>query len=229
MAFLIPEQSAGVFEPQCSGWTVAGVEPPAESERNETRRGSRGIAQSGGMEPVWLWFVVLLVALVIAEAGAPFPSESDVKAVYLFRFAEYVDWPPESFAGPESPIIIGVLGDRIISQALEATVQDEQVRNRRFVVRTLSRVEEARNCHIVFIGRAEAGSVGELLTRSRSTPVLTVSDLERFADRGGIIRFVNEGGKVRLRINLDAARTARLTVSSKLLRVADVVKETKGE
>jgi hypothetical protein len=163
------------------------------------------------------------------RAGAPSPREIDVKAVYLLRFAEYVDWPPDSFASRNSPIVIGVLGDRAMREALDGVVQGEQVRDRAFTVRPLSQVEDARNCHIVFVGQAESESLDRLITRLRNAPVLTVSDLDRFLDRGGMIRFVNEGGKIRLHINLDAARASRLALSSRLLRVADAVRETRKE
>src|SRR5262245_54056967 len=111
MAFLISEHSLGAFNRRHARRTMAGGGPPHAGCAAGTRSRSRGNARGGGPKLGWLWIVLLIVAAVLARAGAPPARESDVKAVYVLRFAEYVDWPPESFAGPESPIIIGVLGD----------------------------------------------------------------------------------------------------------------------
>jgi YfiR/HmsC-like len=53
--------------------------------------------------------------------------------------------------------------------------------------------------------------------------ILTVSDADGFTQRGGIVRFVTQNDHVKLRINVEAAKAAGLTISSKLLRVADTV------
>jgi hypothetical protein len=229
MAFLKSNYSLGICERWCRQRTTGvgglSVAPCPENVSGGILMRTRKHSFPSG----WVCLVALLLSAVMTSAGAPTPREIDVKAVYLLRFAEYVDWPPESFASQNSPIIIGVLGDRNMRQALDAVIEGEQVRNRPFRVQTLNRVEDARNCHIVFLGQAEAGSMDELMRRLRNAPILTVSDWERFDDRGGMIRFVNEGGKIRLHINLDAARTARLGLSSRLLRVADAVKETRRE
>ena len=53
-----------------------------------------------------------------------------------------------------------------------------------------------------------------------------VSDADRFAERGGMIRFVTDRSRIRLQINPVAAEAAHLTISSKLLRVAEVITPT---
>jgi len=125
--------------------------------------------------------------------------------------------------------VIGVFGDPAVQQALESIVQGERVRNRTFTVRTLNRAEDAKACHILFIGRGQSDLVNQLLTTLEGVPVLTTSDFDRFVDRGGMIRFVHESGKIRLHINLDATRGAHLVVSSRLLRVAEVVRDSRRQ
>jgi hypothetical protein len=78
-------------------------------------------------------------------------------------------------------------------------------------------------CHVLFISQSEAADLDRILSELKGRALLTVSDLESFSRRGGIVRFVNENNRVRLRVNVEAAKAARLTISSKLLRVAEIV------
>lgn len=163
-----------------------------------------------------------LVASLPASAAAP--TEYQVKAVFLFNFSQFVDWPPAAFARPRSPITICVLGHDPFGAALDDIVQGEIVNGRPLEVQRYRTVEELGDCHILFIDRSEQSRFGEILAQLDGRSVLTVGDVDGFARRGGMIRFVTVGNKIRLRVNLDAAQAAGLTISSKLLRPAEIVK-----
>lgn len=171
----------------------------------------------------------LVIALAAAWlfAGAPAlraaPLEYQVKATYLFNFARYVEWPATAFADAQAPFVIGVLGDDPFDTALDEAVHGEKVNNRPLVVRRFSREEDVGDCHILFISRSEAPRLAEIIARLRGRNILTVGDAEGFALAGGMIRFVTENNKTRLRINVEAAKAARLTISSKLLRAVEIV------
>ena len=91
------------------------------------------------------------------------------------------------------------------------------------MVKRCARVEEAESCHLLFISRSEEPRLDQITAQLRSRAVLTVGDIDHFARRGGMIRFVPEKNRIRLRINLEAARAVGLTLSSKLLRPAEIV------
>nr|AIA11042.1 protein of unknown function (DUF4154) [uncultured bacterium] len=165
--------------------------------------------------------VSLLLARPVA-AQAVRASASDVQAVFLFNFAQFVEWPADAFATPDAPLVIGILGDDPFGKVLDQTVQSETVRGRPFQVRRFRRIGDINPCHILFIGRSEAGRLGEILAAVKDQPVLTVSNSNDFDAQGGIIRFIVEKSKIRLSIDLDAAQATRLTFSSKLLRSASV-------
>lgn len=150
-------------------------------------------------------------------------SEYQVKAVFLFNFAQFVDWPPEAFADSLAPLVIGVVGDDPFGPLLEATVRGETVHARSLEIRRYRRTDDLSTCHVLFISRSETARLAGILAALQGQPILTVSDDEDFARRGGVVGFVTESGKIRFRINLEAARAARLTISSKLLRLAEVV------
>jgi len=156
-------------------------------------------------------------------AAAP-PRDYDIKAAFLFNFASFVEWPDAAFADGSSPLVIGVLGDDPFGRILEEIVTGEKINGHPLTVRRLAspQLKEATACHILFISRSEARRVRTILQQLRGHPVLTVADLPNFLDAGGAIGFATEG-RVRLMINPTAVRSARLNVSSKLLRLAEVV------
>ena len=106
---------------------------------------------------------------------------------------------------------------------LDETVQGERASHRPIVVRRYRRVEEIADCHILFISRSESARLGEIFARLRGRSILTVGDAEGFALGGGMIRFLTENNRTRLRINVEAARAAHLAISSKLLRPVEIV------
>lgn len=169
-----------------------------------------------------LWTLCVALGSGLAAQSEPAP-EYRLKAVFLFNFAQFVEWPASAFPQPDSPLVIGVLGEDPFGAYLDETVQGETVNNRPLTVRRFRRVEEVGACHILFVSRPEQGRLGAILDSLKDRSVLTVSDAEGFASRGGMIGFVTEQNRIRLRVNLEAARAANLTISSKLLRPAQIV------
>lgn len=153
--------------------------------------------------------------------------EYDLKAAFLFNFARFVEWPASAFGSADEPFTIGVLGEDPFGAALDALVHNEKVDSRRLVVRRYRSVEEIKSCQILFISQSESPKEEEALLALKGRSVLTVGDTDAFAAKGGVIRFFTDKNKLRVRINVDAAKQEKLTISSKLLRAAEVV--NKGE
>lgn len=156
--------------------------------------------------------------------GQSVPSrEYQVKAVFLFNFTQFVDWPPAAFSEDTTALVIGVLGDDPFGSYLDDIVRGEQVNNRRLTIRRYSHAEDVHACQVLFISRSEQKNMEQALAALKGTDVLTVSDADAFAARGGMIQLATEHGKIRLKINVNAARASSLTISSKLLRSAEIV------
>lgn len=156
---------------------------------------------------------------IVAE---PPPAEYQIKAVFLYNFAQFVDWPAKAFPQSQSPLVIGVLGDDPFGSYLDETVRGEKVNGRPLAVQRFRRIGEIRTCHVLFISRSESERLDQELSALKGRTILTVSDIDDFIGRGGMIRLATEKGKVRVHINLDQVRGANLAVSSKLLRVAEI-------
>ena len=168
------------------------------------------------------WLVVWLGGVASPQAQ-PRVSDREVKAVFLFNFAQFVEWPQAAFENPQSPIVIGVLGEDPFSRTLDDVVKGETVRNRQLIVTRYRRVEDIMTCHILFVSASETQRYEPILASLRGRPTLTVGETEGFATRGGMVRFVSERNRVGLHVNVGAAKAAGLTISSNLLRPAKIV------
>jgi YfiR/HmsC-like len=163
--------------------------------------------------------------LSAGEARGQLSREYDVKAVFLYNFASFVGWPDSAFAGPEAPFVVGILGQDPFGRALEEVVAGERVKNRPLVLKRVTRIEEAVTCHILFISASEKPRMKAVMERTRNLPVLTVADVADFAAAGGVIGFRTEENRLKIEVNVEAARYAGISVSSKLLKVARVIGE----
>ena len=172
----------------------------------------------------WLLGLALLCAVA---RGAPPPAatsaEYQLKAVFLFNFAQFVEWPARAFRDPKAPLVIGILGEDPFGTYLDDLVSGEKIGERPLLVRRYQRAEDLTGCHIVFICRSEAGDLDKLVARLKNRCLLTISDVDSFTREGGMVRFATEKGKIRLRINVEAAKACELTISSKLLRPGTIV------
>jgi hypothetical protein len=185
----------------------------------------RPIDQSlGGWSRVWFVTSTLLVFLGLNEAArAATPKEYQVKAAFLFNFAQFVEWPAQAFPEAKAPLVIGVLGEDPFGDYLDELVRGENVNNRPLVVRRYSRVEDVGTCHVLFISQSETRNSRKIFTDLNGRNVLTVGDIENFVASGGMIGFASDKGRIRLRINVEAAEASGLRISSKLLRAAEIV------
>jgi hypothetical protein len=176
--------------------------------------------------PLALWVWVLLAALppasrALAQNDA---DEYQVKAAYILNFARFVEWPPDSLSA-SSPITIAVVGNDPFNGALEHVLRGRSANGHAIHLRYVRWNEITTPCQIVFISAAEEPHLPEILRLIGSGSVLTVSDIERFSLRGGMIEFSMVGNRVRFDIDRSPAIAARLNISSKLLSVARAVHE----
>ncbi|HEU6448615.1 MAG TPA: YfiR family protein [Verrucomicrobiae bacterium] len=168
------------------------------------------------------WLCIFLLMLLAADARAQ-TKEYEIKAVFLLNFAQFTAWPTNAFADDKSPLVIGVLGDDPFGNVLELTVKNESWMGRKIVVKRFSRANEVKNCQVLFITQSEAGRLSRIISQFKDRQILTVSDIADAADKGVCIQIYTRNNKLRLKINLNAVKNENLTLSSKLLRVADVM------
>lgn len=168
-----------------------------------------------------LWaLAVLLVAARLVSGSEPGSVEYQVKAAFLYRMVEYVEWPASAFPDAQAPIRVAVLGSESVAGTLAAMLSGRTANNRPFVVSAARGAADAVGAHVVFVGRHDPDTLKKVLESTRSSPVLTVTEVPDALDEGSIINFVVVDDRVGFEISLAAASRNGLTLSSRLLAVA---------
>jgi hypothetical protein len=173
--------------------------------------------------------VRLLTAVLLWAIAAPHgaiasgPSEYEVKAAFLYNFAHFVEWPLDAFANPTDPLRLCVLGNDPFGPDLDRVVEDKTVNDHPLVVERIQRVDDAQGCHIAFVTASEPFGLTDMLAALERSNVLTVGEASEFLEHGGMIAFRIRDNKVRFAVNVEAAAQARIKISSKLLKLADLV------
>ena len=185
------------------------------------RQGSRSPRAPSRWFSAWL-ILALLLTQGLGAARAEEAPEYRVKAAFLYNFAKFASWPEQSFADSSAPLQFCTLGEAPFGKALDS-LEGKNVRDRSLPVRKLASVQESVGCHVLFVSEDRETQVQDVLKAVGGKPVLTVSEIEGFCERGGIINFVTLEGKVRFEINPDAAEGAGIRLSAQLLRLAKVV------
>jgi hypothetical protein len=144
-------------------------------------------------------------------------TEPALKAAFIYSFAKFTNWPADAVPATK-PLLLCVLGDDAVGEALERAVKSRMIGGHTLTVSSVASAPQ-RECHILYLSGAKANN-GPLVASMRDLPVLTISDAEGFIDLGGIVQFYFEHGRLRFTIRVQSAKRAHLQVSSQLLALA---------
>jgi hypothetical protein len=182
--------------------------------------------------PAWLLAAALCVGGLLPAClppagaqgmGASAGSEERVKAAYLFRMLNYIDYPPQAFERPNAPYVIGVMDDEVVAQELTQLVAGKQVGGREIGVRRVGAGAGLGGLQVLFISRAQRTRQGAILRQLRAAPVFTVTETPDGLEHGSILNFRIVEGHVRFEISLPAAEQSGIKLSSRLLGLATKV------
>ena len=167
----------------------------------------------------------LAIALLLAaRAHTQTATAPELKAAFLYNFAKFVEWPSDAMPAG-TPFVVCVLGDGAVADALEETVKGRTIEGHSLTTRRVKVDGLLRACHVLYVSGMDAKRSRDLLESLGDSAVFTASDLDRFAELGGVVNFFVENGKMRFAVNIESAQRARLQVSSKLLGLAKIVKD----
>lgn len=173
--------------------------------------------------------LVLLCAAALAgwSAGAAEDAtslEQRVKAAFLYQFASYVEWPAQSFAQPDTPVTIAVMGAEPLAAELKQLAAGRTVGGRKVEVRQARPGEPLAGIHILFVGGAENARLAQIVQTAKPRPMLIVTEAEGALKQGSMINFIIVERRVRFEVALDSVEKNGLRLSSRLLAVAQQVK-----
>lgn len=151
-------------------------------------------------------------------------SEYEIKAAFLYNFVNFIEWPSKSQADANRTIIIGIFDDDPFSSTLEQTIANKTINGRKIQIKKFKSYKNIKPCHILYVNPSEDNHLEKILDTVRDWHVLTVSEMDGFTRNGGIINFYMENKKVRFEINTDNAKKMGLRISSKLLKLAKIIR-----
>jgi hypothetical protein len=167
--------------------------------------------------------VLAAAILALATIGPVFAQSADgIKAAFIYNFAKFAEWPAGAFSGDSAPITVGFVGADALADGFEKNVTGKNANGRDFAIKKLSGAAGVETCQIVFVG--DAGQAAAVLAAAKGKPVLTVGDSAGFASAGGMITFVDNGGKVGFDLDLGAVNANGLKLNAKLQQIARNVK-----
>jgi len=189
----------------------------------------RGRLQTRWMRSLPVVRFVFLLLNIMGPATAAGGQEVSVdeyklKAAMLYHLTQFVEWPELVHPDHRAPILLCILGQDPLADSLASVIPREFSGISTVLVRHLQNEREIPGCQILYISTSERKTAGHILSTLRGSGVLTVGEMTQFAAHGGMIQFSIEDQHVRFDINLDAASRAGLKISSKLLALAQIVK-----
>jgi hypothetical protein len=182
------------------------------------------------MRKAFAFLLAMLLAggLHHAAHAQPLPqsaSEEAVKAAFLYRFLNYVEWPPGALPSADAPYVIGVAEDEDVADELDGIVAHRKVNNRKIILKRLHDGDSASGLQVLFIGRSDRARRAAWIKSIQQQPVLIVTETPGALEQGSMINFVVVDQRVRFEASLAAIERARLKVNSRMLAVAVAVQK----
>ncbi|MCB1777336.1 MAG: YfiR family protein [Candidatus Competibacteraceae bacterium] len=168
--------------------------------------------------------VFSLIALLFQTVSirADSSTEYGVKAGFVYNFAKFVEWPDRVFAFTAAPLRLCILGQSPLDGKLELLAQ-RQAQGHPIEITENPLAQDWPNCQMLYLGADQASQLSALQATLAQAPVLTISDIPDFTEKGGMIELYIEEGRVRFAINLAIAQQADLKLSAQMLRMAKIV------
>ena len=175
--------------------------------------------------PRALVMALLLAAFAHQHAWSAEAQDAEyrIKAAFLCKFGNYVEWPDASGSAAQAPFEVGVLATPSVADLMVAAARGQAVNGRPIVVRRLERGDSFDGLSLVFVARSHAARLPEVLAAVKDRPVLTVTDDDPGPNNGSMVNFVVVDDKVKFDISLTAAERSKLRISARLLGVARAV------
>jgi uncharacterized protein DUF4154 len=176
----------------------------------------------------YIRFIILFVFGNVFFTSAQIATrEYQVKAAFVFNFTQFVEWPSQSFSTPQSPAVIGILGNDPFGTYLEETITGETLNKHPLSIKHFTDVDDVTNCEVLFINISDKNKLQVIIEKLKGKNILTISDVNAFTKLGGMVRLYTKDDKINIQINLEAVKEENLIISSKLLKLAEIIKTDK--
>jgi hypothetical protein len=162
-----------------------------------------------------------MVAAAILISGGLLWGQQDeraVRAAFVFNLTKYVSWPQA-----HERLVLGVMGEGRIGPVIKRVLEGKLSDGRPITVVMHPSDAEQRACDLLYVAESSPTRIRAILDRAGSRAVLTVGETDQFTRAGGMVGLVRSGDQIEIEVNLDALRSHKLEMSSRLLKLAVIV------
>jgi hypothetical protein len=172
--------------------------------------------------------VVTVVVLAGEWTAAQAVLVAELQAAFLYNFARFVEWPADVMPAG-APLVLCVVNDGPVADALERTIRGRNVEGHDLIVRRIKTDEPLPTCHVLHLGGFDLKRSLDVIATVRDEGVFTVSDAARFAQAGGFVELFLQDGRMQIAVNVDALQRARVKLSSRVLGLAKIVRDAPAQ
>lgn len=159
----------------------------------------------------------------LPEASLPPSVEYQIKADFVYTVAKFVDWPDGAFSGPSAPLTFGIVGSDSVADAIAQALRGKKVHERPIRTVRVTDPRRALECQILYVSDADPARNKALLDQVGTASILTIGERGDFASKGGILGLRLSDTLVQFEVNIRSAERAGIAISSKILRLGQVV------
>ncbi len=167
-------------------------------------------------------FCVLIFFSTISQSWSRSVEKQAVLAVLTLNVARFTHWPEHSFNNAKASLNLCVFGDNVVQQSFE-NIDNRAVNNKTIHIINLSRLRNLKQCHVLYLGELERKKLSPLFMELINQPILTIGENMEFLQAGGMVGLEKINGKIQLSINLPMIKQSKLVISSRLLKLANIV------
>lgn len=146
-------------------------------------------------------------------------QERDLQAVFLGRFAQFIQWPDKN----NENFIITLIDENPFDNLLDDLYKDKSIHGKPIQIRYVTQIADIKESDILFITLDSQKEIQKVIKYAQEHSILTISEKRGFAQRGGIIQLGFVMQKTHLVINYDAALKSNIKISASLLAIAQNV------
>ena len=169
-----------------------------------------------------LIFCVLLFFSNMNQACSSSVEKQAVLAVLTLNIARFTHWPERTFNNDKNTLILCVFGDNVVQQSFE-NIDNKVINNKNIRVINLSRLRNVNQCQLLYLSELDRNRLTPLLMELEGQPILTIGENMEFLQAGGMVGMEKVNEKIQLNINLSAIKQTELVISSRLLKLANIV------
>jgi hypothetical protein len=169
-------------------------------------------------------FLVNVLVPRTAQSQENSVDEYKLKAAMLYTLIQFVEWPADAYSNRQAPTVLCILGRDPFQSSMSSMAAHETANGRIVLLRYLQNDNDVRSCQALYISSSERKTAAHAFLTLNGASVLTVGEMNQFVAHGGMVQFSLEEQRVRFSINLDVASRAGIKISSKLLAMAQIVK-----